>query len=240
MKKQIDSKRVVLFTLFLFGMLVVSLTGCTSRPDPKEAVEAFINGEVYGKELDSYEKIFSMKVDKTTDYSQGFLEGFESSSGIKLKKEDAEKVANQLFERLKKDTSFKVTKVEEDKEKRHVTVSLKGLDFTKNLDSLQKIMEDEMFLVLNEKGFDVHSTEEIQNLEFDKAQEIVALSKDNDFLAEVSVKSLEKYLVKVPVKEDPSIVVIQLVPSKENRNTWTVSDREQVSKRIMTTLLGGQ
>lgn len=221
-------------------MLLASLTGCTSRPEPKEAVETFINAEIYGKEIDKYKEIFKVELTGDEDYTQEFLEGFESTSGIELEKEDAKNITDQLFKRLQKDTSFKITKVDEDEEKRQITVALRGLDFAKDIDRLSNLMEEEMISILKEKGYPINSTADIQNLEPEKAKEIVDLTQDKKFLGQVSAKALDKYLAEVPINEKPSIIVIQLVPNKDDRSAWTVSNRSQLVKKIMQTLLGGQ
>lgn len=223
--------------ILVFG-LIVMLGGCgQSRVEPKEAVEAFIQAEMYGKEIDKYNEAFHVEfISEENEFVTGFLEEFNASG--EMNEKEANELAVKIQDKFMNETSFKVGDVKEDKEDRLVTVSFIGIDFLNGMDSMEGLIESEMIKDLKEKGYKIESLENLGDVTEEQADELLDLMSDESYINRLSFTAFNSYIDGLKATDTPKEMVIRLTPNKDEKSAWSVVDRENTVDKMADLLLG--
>ncbi|MGX7025809.1 DUF5105 domain-containing protein [Vagococcus hydrophili] len=203
---------------------IILLSACGSkRPEPKEAVNVFMNAEVYGKDKDKYGEYFGMEpVDTEASLIYSVKEGLKPDVNG-LSDAEVKKIANELKKVIEKETRFEVIEVKDKKDTATAYVDVYGLDLTGLDPKIDKVMNEEMQQYFKEKGVNVASLEEIEKLEDEsELEKIEKIVKEPDFMTTMTERTLLKIIPELKQTKKEQTVEIGLKVNEKNKNQWEV------------------
>lgn len=216
------TKKISLVLIVCSFAILLSACG-SKRPEAKDAVNVFMNAEVYGKDKEKYGEYFGMEsVDTEASLIYSVKEGLKSDV-TGLSDSEIQKIANELKKVIEKETRFEIKEVKDKKDMGTAYVDLYGLDLTGLDPKIEKVMNAEMQQYFKEKGVNVVSLEEIEKIEDEsEIEKIEKILKEPDFMTTMTERTLAKIIPDLKQTKKEQTVEIQLKANEKNKDQWEV------------------
>lgn len=199
-------KQVKLLGVIVCFILV--LVAC-KKPEPaNEATKVLINGVIYNQKPGKIKQLFT--------YNEPFTEHGKSTLIANLKKtfeltdsfdRQLQAIADNSEKNLITKTTFQTRLLKESKGKAKVEISVIGLD---------EISDDEL-----EKMLDTELEKKMIDISDEKTEEEI-----NHLIDEISVNTLSTLVKEQSVKNEPNVLILDLMVDSNDSNKWAIQNEE--------------
>lgn len=204
--------------LTLTVMLVISLvtvTSCSKKLDPTEAMTVYINSYMYGKDTEKMQEFFAVKVEDTskedqTNFINLLKEQFQLNSDYDKKLEDLYKTYQ---ENLKKNTSFTTSVLDERDNKVKMEVTIKGLKEI-NVDKI----EEEIAKKIEENP--------------DLIKDDMTEGESNRIISQLAFEVYAAHIESNTEKKEPVTLKVTLEENTDKKGTWKIKGEDEFFKKL--------